>query len=358
MTPQSSALCDVLQAHFPWHLARLKFTAGFIVTLLVVNTVNLTKLAAGLNGQVQRASNYRRLQRFFKDFKLEQKQVSQLLLSLIDDKGPYLVSIDRTNWKLGMVNINILMVGIVYHGIVIPLCWTLLDKRGNSNTGERIDLMNKFLKIVAPDRIAAVVADREFIGADWFFYLEQKRLRYAIRVKENAVVMTKTGFKPIHDLFRDLAIGHQRHMRKPRWIYSHRLYLSCLRLTHEDLLLIASDRKAPDTLTIYEKRWGIEVLFAAFKSRGFDLEQTHITHRDRLEKLIALLALSMTWALLVGIWQSTKKAIPIKKHGRKAKSLFRTGLDQLQFVLINIAYHWQSYGKYLDLFKPKLLNTF
>lgn len=350
------ALCEVLQAHFSWNLARLKCVSGFIMAVLILNTVNLSKLSSGLNGLAKRASNYRRLQRFFKEFDLDQKQVADVIFAFISDKGPFLVSMDRTNWKLGQFNINILMVGIIWHDIVIPLSWTLLDKRGNSHTDERKGLMDKLLKVISRDQIKAVVADREFIGADWFYYLEQKRLAYAIRIKENAVLLTGQGKKPIRYLFRDLAIGDQRLLRKKRFIYSHQVYLSCIRLSATELLIVASAQKSPDTLAIYKQRWGIEVLFAAFKSRGFDLEKTHMTNQDKLEKLISLLALAMTWAFLVGLWQAKQKAIAIKKHGRKAISLFRSGLDQLQFVLMNYKYKWRRFYALLELIREPVVN--
>ena len=52
---------------------------------------------------------------------------------------------DRTNWQWGKKNINILMLSITYKGIAIPLFWSLLDKKGNSNTSERIALMERFI---------------------------------------------------------------------------------------------------------------------------------------------------------------------------------------------------------------------
>lgn len=358
MTPQSRALADALQALFPWHLARIKFVASFILTLLVLNTVNLTKLAGGLNGLAKRSSNYRRLQRFFKDFDLDQHQIATWVLAWVGAQGSFIVSIDRTNWQLGTININILMIGVVYQGIVIPLAWQLLDKRGNSNTAERKQLLNKLLAVLPISKIMALVGDREFIGSEWFGELEQNRLRYAIRIKDNAVVLTAQGPRPLRHLFRDLAVGCERHLRKPRWVYSHRLYLSVLRLSHDELLIVATQQKRPDTLALYAQRWGIEVLFSAFKSRGFDLEQTHLTHHDRLDKLIALLALAMTWAVLVGLWEAEHKAIRLKKHGRKAKSLFRTGLDQLQYVVLNAQKHMLQFSLYLDLIRtPELLTS-
>ena len=37
------------------------------------------------------------------------------------------------------------MLGIVHEGVAFPLLWTMLDKRGNSNSDERIDLLERQL---------------------------------------------------------------------------------------------------------------------------------------------------------------------------------------------------------------------
>ena len=37
-----------------------------------------------------------------------------------------------------------------------------------SNTQERIELLGQFLKVLGSDKIDCLVADREFIGAEWF----------------------------------------------------------------------------------------------------------------------------------------------------------------------------------------------
>jgi hypothetical protein len=53
---------------------------------------------------------------------------------------------DRTNWQWGEKNINILTLAVVYQGAAIPICWILLNKKGNSNTRERIALVKRFIK--------------------------------------------------------------------------------------------------------------------------------------------------------------------------------------------------------------------
>jgi hypothetical protein len=61
---------------------------------------------------------------------------------------------DRTNWKFGQININLLILGIAYKGIAFPVLWLFLPKQGNSNRAERIELIERFLDIFGGDKVA------------------------------------------------------------------------------------------------------------------------------------------------------------------------------------------------------------
>ncbi|PQJ26791.1 hypothetical protein BSZ35_17810 [Salinibacter sp. 10B] len=85
---------------------------------------------------------------------------------------------------------------------------------------------------------------------------------------------------------------------------------------------------------LYRRRWEIESMFAALKSRGFDLEATNLTEPNRIERLIGLLALAFSWTRLVGNRRARREGPPATKtHGRRERSLFRYGLDRLQNIL-------------------------
>ncbi len=49
----------------------------------------------------------------------------------------------------------------------------------------------------------------------------------------------------------------------------------------------------PNLLVIYAKRWRIECLFAKLKSRGFNVEDTHFTGKDRIGNWIKLIVLAL-----------------------------------------------------------------
>jgi hypothetical protein len=80
--------------------------------------------------------------------------------------------------------------------------------------------------------------------------------------------------------------------------------------------------------------YNIETLFGALKTRGFNLEDTHVTKEDRLQKWVDLLALTFCWCHRVGLWLHAQKALKKQKHGRWPQSIFRRGLDCLRRLLV------------------------
>ena len=73
-------------------------------------------------------------------------------------------------------------------------------------------------------------------------------------------------------------------------------------------------------------RWEIENLFQAFKGRGFNLEDTPLTDKNKIAKLIIV----FVWIHKLGEYKDAKiKPIPRKKHGELQNIYFRYVLDML-----------------------------
>jgi hypothetical protein len=114
------------------------------------------------------------------------------------------------------------------------------------------------------------------------------------------------------------------------------LYVAALRLEDNDLLIVVTPDSPETAIADYASRWGIETLFGIFKTRGFCLESTHFTDSERLSKLLALLTIALCWAFRTGQWLHEIKPLKLKKHGRKAKSIFRYGFDHLRRIVLNL----------------------
>ncbi len=121
-----------------WNLARVKFLARFLVAVLAVKTLCLPQLACAFPGQARVESNYKRLQRFLRGFDLDMGSVARLIVALVKAEGPWTLARDRTNWKLGKAELNLLVLALVHGGVAFPLFWTALGRVGNSNTAQRI----------------------------------------------------------------------------------------------------------------------------------------------------------------------------------------------------------------------------
>lgn len=237
------------------------------------------------------------------------------------------------------------MIAICYRGIAYPVVWRLLPKAGNSNTRERKALTRRFLRLVPAHRIKAFLADREFIGANWLKFLHEQNVPFYIRVKKNTEVDAGGGaYGEAWWLFKDLPVmsdahGTLRIVSKACRIFGREGYhLVGTRYVgregRPEYLLVLTNSEPEEAIALYRRRWEIETLFGALKSRGFDLEATHLRDPRRIEKLIALLSLAFIWAHLVGLWRHEhEKELKLKKHGRLEKSFFRYGLDRLRRIL-------------------------
>lgn len=311
------ALRGVLSTHLNWHGARLEFLARFILALLQVRSVNLARLAPVFSSRAKISSNYIRLQRFFRTFTIDQADIARTIAWLLLPKDrPWVLTLDRTNWKLGRAEINLLVLGVSYQGLSLPLFWSALPKAGNSNTAERVELLARLRETFPVQPLAYLLADREFVGRAWVEALREQQIPFRLRLKANARIRrSRSGEEaPLLRAFQDLKVHEQRVLRKPRWLWGQPLYLSAKRLEDGEWLLIASEAYAAQALQEYAERWTIETLFAALKGHGFHLEDTHLTKPERLENLLGLLALTSTWALHAGLWAHEQQPIREKKH--------------------------------------------
>jgi hypothetical protein len=325
------------------HKARINFLAKFLVALIQVRSVNLSEIASVFAGRAKEESHYKRIQRFLRFFEISYALIAGLIVSLIGVPRPWVLSLDRSNWQLGKTPLNILVLGIVYKGVAIPVQWTILEKKGNSDTAERKAIVSEFIGLFGAASILYLCADREFIGKAWFKWLMANHISFRIRVRENTQIANSRGkLVAARRLFRGQAINQPLMLEKARFIWGLELLVTGMRLASGEYLIVVAPQYAPTAVEDYAKRWEIETLFGCLKSRGFRLEETHVIEPARLKKLIALLALAFCWAHVVGEWLSRQKALQTKKHGRLAKSIFRYGLNHLRRILCNLVDRFQQ----------------
>jgi len=325
-----ASITSVLSGHLGWHRARLTFIARFTAVLLTQTTTNLKRLALTLKAGVKPASNYRRIQRFLKAYDLDQAALGRLLLHLAPTEAPYVLTVDRTEWHFGRAPVNVLVAGVACGDVAVPIAWTALPTAGGSGSEDQIQMLEAMLDVVDPASVEALVADREFISARWLRRLQAEGVQaegvqaegvpFAIRLRSDRRVAlpedTSASDAPASDasalparmFARSIPTGEEHVLRRVHLNTDSSEDAPSERLqpvdvvmkrtgppgTSDPFVILAVWKAEPSrAMDLYRQRWSIETLFAALKSRGFDLEQTHLTTPGRIERLIGLLALAL-----------------------------------------------------------------
>jgi len=336
----SKALSKTVSDHIELSETRRETLAWLALLVMQHGTICLWRLAAYVTTTATTDSVRRRFYRFFQHVKLDGTVAARIVADLLGMTGkPWVLAIDRTNWDFGKTTINILMISVMWNGMGVPLIWVLLPSAGNSNTRTRICLLNRLKKAFPDLKIASLMGDREFIVERWMAYLKRNKIGFILRLRENQHV-TRDGYeaRTIADIARSLERGQK--MIVKGWCClgqnassgSPTVRLVIMRLPTGELLALACSGNPRRALEHYRRRWTIETMFGNLKSKGFNMEDTHITDRGKLSTLLVVLALAVAMSIKTGVATARLRPIPIKKHGRKAWSLFALGLYGLRKI--------------------------
>ena len=227
-------------------------------------------------------------------------------------------------------------------------------KQGSSDHIDRIDLIEQFIKYLSKSKIECVIGDSEFIGKKWINWLRNEEISYVMNLRPSQHIANAQGEMTVSKLLfahlkpgKSLKLGKRKISKKE----SYFSWISGIRLLNGQLIILASDEIIKDPCSIYKLRWGIETLFKALKSGGFNLEDTHITDADRVEVLLGVVVMSYTLAFITGQRVVEKNGMVVKNHGYKIKSFVREGIDFIISLLKNFT---KKFSIIVTLFKKSI----
>jgi len=329
-----TALEGFLRPHVALGKSRLETLCLLIVGMIGARTVSLGHIACERGGRVRTASTYRRLQRFFQHVCLGEDWALPLLAGLVGPARNWTLVLDRTNWSIGSREVNYLVLAVVTRRFRVPLLWTVLPRKGNSSAAARIALVGRYLAHFPASTIRVLLADREFVGAAWLEFLNENKISFAIRLREDLRVVTEDGCALT--LFARLKGRQRSRTFRGRLWSKHKdgtLFEFAAKRLPDGWLVVVSNLPPRRALDAYRRRWAIECMFGDAKTRGLNIEDTRLTCPRKLALLMAILAIALTWAGraaddLLGKCQAKRKS-----HGFFAQSYFRIGLDQIRTIL-------------------------
>lgn len=323
----------ILKASFHLQAQRITAIRMFTKAAIVTRSVDSTQLSLAMNADVAIASNAKRIGRLLEQVTLSAADKQHFILG---SQQLVRVSFDRTEWDFGSVTNNLLTAAVEVNGLAVPVHTKDLGQCGSSNDDARIQAVDDTLKVVPVSKIEVFTADREFASTRFIAHLIEKQIRFAIRLKCDALIEHKGARLCGSAWFT----AYQRKSLRGATVYGASVNVCGRRMKvrageDAEYLIVVTNLEPLEGFALYRTRWKIETLFGALKSRGFNLELTRVTQSKRLENLVILLGVAVLWALRVGLWVSQRSRVRVRRDGTAFYSLFRVGLDFLRRLLLS-----------------------
>ena len=353
-------LLSKLTGYFP------QMRASCLKNLLILSICILNKQTVCLNRlksyvgiiiekpNIKAASHYKRLIRLFDSYSFSALWIELLQFGfrLFRLKVEYLL-LDGTSWKRGQKWYHFLSLCMVYKGVAIPIYWVDLNKHGTSNYKERKDLLKRAKRYFKLEE-KILLADREYIGTDWFKYLVANDLAFVIRLKKKVYkdYINKSPGKTYEQLEKKVLASKlpNKAVKKTFEMEGMNLHLVVVKNPKPNAkeklfyLITNIDKAASSIAVMYPIRWKIEHCFKHLKSNGFHLEMINLKGKARTNLLMAIVIFSYCLSIHEGLKTYHKVACKKYKDGTiwKAVSVFRHGLDLINDILWSL-YDWYEY---------------
>lgn len=230
-----------------------------------------------------------------------------------------ILTIDQTQ---ASKNFQILMISVRFGKRAIPLAWCARKTQGNIGFEDQEKLLEIVSLYLPKDKSVVLMGDRFYGTVNLIEYCKQKGWDYRLRLKGNLIVYQNQSLIGIKaaDLVQNgphflenVCLTERREQTNIAIVHE---------VEHPEAWIIAMKQKPNDySVFDYGMRWSIEPMFSDFKTRGFGLEDTQLRYRDRLERLILVMAIAMIWAVFSGLWDATYRPLPYEKSGSQIKKL-------------------------------------
>jgi len=275
-------------------------TAELLDGLLASQQIGLSSIACGMRDDTTVKHRIKRAGRFCQNHRIPMQR-------LFDGLAEYLLAPNRMNvvaldWT-SIGDYMLLEASLIIGRRAVPIAWRCVweSHYDKSRNDEEEQVVEQLIQ-AAGDRDWVLVADRGFGRADFFRWLNERKVKFVIRV---------TGQTFIEHPWFTGAIGNLPRRARSGWMYRNVRYrkqspvvlnLAC---HHREpapepwYLATNMDISAPKAASLYAKRMGIEEGIRDQKT-GLGLKHLWLGSPDRMERAMILVALAVILAVLTG----------------------------------------------------------
>jgi len=232
-----------------------------------------------------------------------------------------------------------LMMHVIYKGRALPLAWRVRQcPKGHFPEALHIALVELVSTLIPEGTKVVFLGDGEFDGIKLQETMNEGGWWYACRTSKGNTATWEDETFDVAELGACIKPGRLIELKEvqlTRGAYGPVMLLCCWAKGHaEPLYLVSNMSSAEDAIDYYKKRFRIETFFSDQKSRGFNIQKSHLTDPQRLSRLLIAACLAYIWIVYLGSLcdkEGWREIIHRKK--RCDLSLFQLGLRLLEHFL-------------------------
>jgi len=333
------AICSGLKQFFPKQLTprqlqRFKVMAAMINGIVGSRQVQLPKMADKFPTSAYRESRIKRFTRWLQNGSVTQTfyfaPFAEALLAGLASE-PLVLVMDGSCVGRGC---QCLMVSVVYGKRTLPIGWLVFEgKKGHSGEERHLELLQQIHPLIPDDATVIVLGDGEFDGIGFLDQIEEWDWFYVCRTAKNALLHEEDASFSFDEWGAQLgACLNLTDVQFTAERYGVLLAIAWWREGYQDPIYLVSNMElAAEACAYYEKRFLIETFFSDQKSRGFNLHRSHLSHPERIARLLIAACLAYIWIIYLGVLAQTDKFRPqLHRTHRCDLSLFQLGLALLE----------------------------
>lgn len=267
---------------------QLTVLASLISGIVGSKSTNYPKIAVKVPDRIKVESRVKRYSRYINEADPSQEvYLMPFAAELLTKLSDFTLVLIMDGSDVGR-NCVTLMLNIRYRGRALPLGWLVISgKKGHFSEERHLQLITAVQKLVPEGADVVFLGDGEFDGTELQEKLEEFGWKFVCRTAKNAILFDGHEFS-FQELFvepgdclsvEDVLFTRQRYGPLLAVIWWRKGY-------EEPLYLISNLDLKEEACYWYRNRFKIETFFSDQKSRGFNLDKSHLSDPSRLGKLM------------------------------------------------------------------------
>jgi len=323
------------QGHLARHLATL---ACLVSGIVLGRSCQLPKIASKVPGDVHPDSRTKQLSRWVNNeaitFDLYFLPFVEPLLMSLAATRPLVLVMDGSAVARGCVT---LMVSLLYAGRALPLAWLVITgAKGHFPAETHVALLRE-VKTHMPDTATVVLlGDGEFDSPELQAEVGGYGWAYVCRTAKNIQINVNDAWVSLEDL----GVTRGSRVFRKGVLFTKVAYGPVMVIAWwgrdytEPIYLVSNLTSVQAACDWYRKRAQIETFFSDQKSRGFQLDRSHVSDPARVTRLMLAACLAYLWVIYLGTFAHDEGWVSdIHRRHRCDLSLFQLGLRLLDYFL-------------------------